>query len=58
MQGTLSSRLVKKYDITSISTGDLLRQHISQKCVLQLYSISIINRNFGTEPKWAAKLKR
>lgn len=58
LQGTLSSRLVKKYDITSISTGDLLRQHISQKCVLQFYFISIINRNFGTEPKWAAKLKK
>ncbi|KAH6918523.1 adenylate kinase [Coprinopsis sp. MPI-PUGE-AT-0042] len=29
-KGTLSSRLVKKYDLLSISTGDLLRQHIVQ----------------------------
>jgi len=29
-KGTLSSRLVKKYDILSISTGDLLRQHIAE----------------------------
>jgi len=27
---TLSSRLVKKYDILTISTGDLLRQHIAE----------------------------
>jgi nucleoside-triphosphate--adenylate kinase len=30
-KGTLSSRLVKKYDILSLSTGDLLRQHILDK---------------------------
>ncbi|KAI0340105.1 adenylate kinase [Trametopsis cervina] len=30
-KGTLSSRLVKKYDILSFSTGDLLRQHIAEK---------------------------
>ncbi|THH05771.1 hypothetical protein EW145_g4566, partial [Phellinidium pouzarii] len=30
-KGTLSARLVKKYDIVSISTGDLLRHHIAQK---------------------------
>jgi len=29
-KGTLSSRLVKKYDILTISTGDLLRQHIAE----------------------------
>lgn len=29
-KGTLSSRLTKKYDILSISTGDLLRQHINE----------------------------
>ncbi|KAI9571328.1 adenylate kinase [Boletus coccyginus] len=29
-KGTLSSRLVKKYDILSISTGDLLRHHIAE----------------------------
>ena len=32
-KGTLSSRLVKKYDIVSLSTGDLLRQHIAERCV-------------------------
>lgn len=30
-KGTLSARLVKKYNILSISTGDLLRQHILDK---------------------------
>jgi len=29
-KGTLSSRLVKKYDILTISSGDLLRQHIAE----------------------------
>ncbi|EKM55359.1 uncharacterized protein PHACADRAFT_255935 [Phanerochaete carnosa HHB-10118-sp] len=29
-KGTLSGRLVKKYDIVSLSTGDLLRQHIAE----------------------------
>lgn len=29
-KGTLSARLTKKYDILSISTGDLLRQHINE----------------------------
>ncbi len=32
-KGTLSARLVKKYEIVSLSTGDLLRQHIAEKCV-------------------------
>lgn len=30
-KGTLSARLVQKYDILSLSTGDLLRQHIAEK---------------------------
>jgi nucleoside-triphosphate--adenylate kinase len=30
-KGTLSARLVKKYDIVSLSTGDLLRQHIQER---------------------------
>ena len=30
-KGTLSARLVKKYDILSLSTGDLLRAHIAEK---------------------------
>jgi nucleoside-triphosphate--adenylate kinase len=30
-KGTLTSRLVRRYDIVSLSTGDLLRQHIAEK---------------------------
>lgn len=30
-KGTLTARLVKKYDILSLSTGDLLRQHIAEQ---------------------------
>lgn len=30
-KGTLTARLVRKYDIVSLSTGDLLRQHIAEK---------------------------
>ncbi|KAJ6596955.1 adenylate kinase-domain-containing protein [Mycena vulgaris] len=30
-KGTLSARLVNKYDIVSLSTGDLLRQHIAER---------------------------
>ncbi|KAH7889353.1 ADK-domain-containing protein [Phlebopus sp. FC_14] len=30
-KGTLSSRLVNKYDILSLSAGDLLRQHIAER---------------------------
>lgn len=30
-KGTLTARLVSKYDILSLSTGDLLRQHILDK---------------------------
>jgi adenylate kinase family enzyme len=32
-KGTLTARLVRKYDIVSLSTGDLLRQHIAERCV-------------------------
>lgn len=32
-KGTLSARLVNKYDILTISTGDLLRQHIAEGLV-------------------------
>jgi nucleoside-triphosphate--adenylate kinase len=32
-KGTLSARLVKKYDILSLSTGDLLRQQIAERYV-------------------------
>ncbi|CCM04620.1 uncharacterized protein FIBRA_06804 [Fibroporia radiculosa] len=30
-KGTLTARLVKKYDVLSLSTGDLLRQHIAER---------------------------
>lgn len=30
-KGTLSAKLVKKYDIVALSTGDLLRQHIAER---------------------------
>jgi len=30
-KGTLSSKLVKKYDIVSLSTGDILRQNILER---------------------------
>jgi nucleoside-triphosphate--adenylate kinase len=30
-KGTLTARLARKFDILSISTGDLLRQHIAEK---------------------------
>lgn len=30
-KGTLTARLARKYDIISLSTGDLLRQHIAER---------------------------
>jgi adenylate kinase family enzyme len=30
-KGTLTARLAQKYDIVSLSTGDLLRQHIAER---------------------------
>lgn len=30
-KGTLAQRLVKKYDLVAVSTGDLLRQHIAER---------------------------
>jgi hypothetical protein len=30
-KGTLSARLVKKYEMLSLSTGDLLRSHIAER---------------------------
>ncbi|KAI0664771.1 ADK-domain-containing protein [Cubamyces menziesii] len=41
-KGTLSGRLVKKYDIVSMSTGDLLRQHIAEKTEVGLLAESIV----------------
>ncbi|KAI0636937.1 adenylate kinase-domain-containing protein [Trametes polyzona] len=41
-KGTLTARLVKKYDIVSMSTGDLLRQHIVEKTEVGLLAESIV----------------
>ncbi|OJT04319.1 GTP:AMP phosphotransferase, mitochondrial [Trametes pubescens] len=41
-KGTLTARLVKKYDIVSMSTGDLLRQHIAEKTEVGLLAESIV----------------
>ncbi|KAM5532060.1 hypothetical protein V8D89_014311 [Ganoderma adspersum] len=41
-KGTLSSRLVKKYDIMSLSTGDLLRQHIAEKTEVGMMAEEIV----------------
>ncbi|KAI0362137.1 adenylate kinase [Trametes cingulata] len=41
-KGTLSGRLVNKYDIVSMSTGDLLRQHIAEKTEIGLLAESIV----------------
>ncbi|KAJ7632681.1 ADK-domain-containing protein [Roridomyces roridus] len=41
-KGTLTSRLVKKYDIVSLSTGDLLRQHIADRTQVGLEAEEIV----------------
>lgn len=41
-KGTLTARLVKKYDILSISTGDLLRQHIAERTEVGLQAEEIV----------------
>ncbi|KAF5373554.1 hypothetical protein D9758_000595 [Tetrapyrgos nigripes] len=41
-KGTLSTRLVKKYDIVALSTGDLLRQHILEKTEVGLQAEEIV----------------
>ncbi|KAI1795850.1 adenylate kinase [Ganoderma leucocontextum] len=41
-KGTLSSRLVKKYDIVSLSTGDILRQHIAEKTEVGVMAEEIV----------------
>lgn len=38
-KGTLSSRLVNKYEILSLSTGDLLRQHIVERYPYQIFTL-------------------
>jgi len=51
-KGTLSSRLVKKYDILSISTGDLLRQHIAEGLVHHYFSASNAPLTYLQDPSW------
>ncbi|KAH9856918.1 ADK-domain-containing protein [Lenzites betulinus] len=41
-KGTLTARLVKKYEIVSMSTGDLLRQHIAEKTEVGQLAESIV----------------
>ncbi|KIY72182.1 ADK-domain-containing protein [Cylindrobasidium torrendii FP15055 ss-10] len=41
-KGTLSARLVKKYDILSLSAGDLLRQHIMEGTDIGLKAKEIV----------------
>ncbi|KAJ7235463.1 adenylate kinase-domain-containing protein [Mycena haematopus] len=41
-KGTLSARLVKKYDIVSISTGDLLRLHIQERTEVGRHAEEIV----------------
>ncbi|PPQ63055.1 hypothetical protein CVT24_005910 [Panaeolus cyanescens] len=41
-KGTLTSRLAKKYDITPISTGDLLRQHIAARTDIGIEAEKIV----------------
>ncbi|KAF7304835.1 adenylate kinase [Mycena kentingensis (nom. inval.)] len=43
-KGTLSSRLVKKYAIESLSTGDLLRQHISERTEIGRQAEEIVSQ--------------
>ena len=56
-KGTLSSRLVKKYEIVSLSTGDLLRQHIAEKSVYPLLAVTCADDVFP-EPKLACSRRR
>ncbi|KAL0946590.1 hypothetical protein HGRIS_012791 [Hohenbuehelia grisea] len=41
-KGTLSARLVQKYDILTLSTGDLLRQHIAERTPVGLQAEEIV----------------
>lgn len=43
-KGTLAQRLVNKYDLVSISTGDLLRRHISERTDLGREAETIVAR--------------
>ena len=43
-KGTLTTRLAAKYDILSLSTGDLLRQHIADRTEVGLKAEKIVAR--------------
>jgi len=43
-KGTLSARLVKKYDIMSLSTGDILRQNIHERTEVGAMAEEIVKR--------------
>lgn len=43
-KGTLTARLAQKYDILSLSTGDLLRQHITERTDIGKEAEQIIAR--------------
>jgi len=43
-KGTLTARLVRKYNILSLSTGDLLRQHIAERTSVGLEAEEIMAR--------------
>ena len=53
-KGTLSSRLVKKYDILTISTGDLLRQHIAEGLVHRYRITSNASFTYLQYPGWSS----
>lgn len=57
-KGTLSARLVKKYDILSLSTGDMLRQHIAEKCVVVDLLTLYINISCPPGRRWDKWQKR
>ncbi|KAH9484346.1 GTP:AMP phosphotransferase AK3, mitochondrial [Psilocybe cubensis] len=43
-KGTLTARLAQKYDILTLSTGDLLRQHIEERTDIGLQAEEIVAR--------------
>ena len=43
-KGTLTTRLAQKYDIVTLSTGDLLRQHIAEQTEIGREAESIVAR--------------
>jgi len=43
-KGTLSSKFVKKYDLTSLSTGDILRQNILERTEVGVMAEELVKR--------------